>query len=115
VAEDIQKQLHFPVSNVFKKSFYRSNLAYVVRYTEDKNQYLLKILNSVPGTSVVYVETEKKQRKQPNFLENGIVAEHYHAGLNNVKKDEIQSRWKNGKPVSLFPPTHLAWESTKPM
>jgi ATP-dependent DNA helicase RecQ len=98
VAEDIQKQLHFPASNIFKKSFYRSNLAYVVRYTEDKNQYLLKILNSVPGTSVVYVRNRKKTKETAEFLvKNGIVAEHYHAGLNNVKKDEIQTRWKNGK------------------
>ncbi|MFA6581268.1 MAG: RecQ family ATP-dependent DNA helicase, partial [Paludibacter sp.] len=47
VVEDIQKQLHFRGKNLFQKSFHRSNLAYVVRTVENKDENLLKILNSV--------------------------------------------------------------------
>jgi len=98
VVEDIQERLHFKQKNVFQKSFSRSNLAYVVRITENKDEQLLKILNSVPGTSVVYVRNRKRTKEIADFLNlNNISAEHFHAGLKNETKDERQSRWKSGE------------------
>ena len=98
VVDDIQEKLHFREKNVFQKSFSRSNLAYVVRTTENKDEYLLKILSTVQGTSVVYVRNRKKTREVADFLNlNGISAEYFHAGLNNDTKDERQSRWKSGE------------------
>jgi len=98
VVDDIQEKLHFREKNVFQKSFSRSNLAYVVRTTENKDEYLLKILSKVQGTSVVYVRNRKKTREIADFLNlNGISAEYFHAGLNNDTKDERQSRWKSGE------------------
>lgn len=97
VVDDIQEKLHFREKNLFQKSFSRSNLAYVVRTTENKDEYLLKILHNVPGTSVVYVRNRKKTKVVAEFLvQNGIAAEHFHAGLKNEIKDERQRRWKNG-------------------
>jgi ATP-dependent DNA helicase RecQ len=97
VVNDIQEKLHFRENNLFQKSFSRSNLAYVVRTTENKDEQLLKILNKVPGTSVVYVRNRKKTKEVAEFLvTNGISAEHFHAGLKNETKDERQKRWKNG-------------------
>lgn len=97
VVDDIQEKLHFRQKLVFQKSFSRSNLAYVVRTTENKDEQLLKILNKVPGTSVVYVRNRKKTKEVAEFLiQNGITAEHFHAGLKNETKDERQQRWKNG-------------------
>lgn len=97
VVDDIQEKLHFRQKHVFQKSFSRSNLAYVVRTTENKDEQLLKILNKVPGTSVVYVRNRKKTKEVAEFLiQNGITAEHFHAGLKNETKDERQQRWKNG-------------------
>ena len=98
VVEDIQERLHFKQKNIFQKSFSRSNLAYVVRITENKDEQLLKILNSVPGTSVVYVRNRKRTKEIADFLNlNNISAEHFHAGLKNETKDERQSRWKSGE------------------
>ena len=98
VVEDIQKQLHFKEKNVFQKSFHRSNLAYVVRTVENKDENLLKILNSVPGTSVVYVRNRKRTKEISDFLNvNGISAENFHAGLKNETKDAKQARWKQGE------------------
>ena len=98
VVDDIQERLHFKQKNVFQKSFSRSNLAYVVRTTENKDEQLLKILNSVPGTSVVYVRNRKRTKEIADFLNlNNISAEHFHAGLKNETKDERQSRWKSGQ------------------
>lgn len=98
VVKDIQEQLHFREPNLFQKSFNRSNLAYVVRTVENKDENLLKILNSVPGTSVVYVRNRKRTKEISDFLNvNGISAENFHAGLKNETKDAKQSRWKNGE------------------
>jgi ATP-dependent DNA helicase RecQ len=96
VVDDIQDKLHFKEKNVFRKSFLRTNLAYIVRTTENKDNQLLNILNKVQGTSVVYVRNRKKTKEVADFLnQNGIVAEHFHAGLKNETKDARQQRWKN--------------------
>jgi len=98
VVEDIQNQLNFKKKNLFQKSFHRSNLVYVVRTVENKDENLLKILNNVPGTSVVYVRNRKKTKEVAEFLNlNGITAEHFHAGLKNETKDARQARWKSGE------------------
>lgn len=96
VVDDIQEKLHFKAKNVFRKSFLRTNLAYIVRTTENKDEQLLNILRKVPGTSVVYVRNRKKTKEVADFLvQNGISAEHFHAGLKNETKDARQQRWKN--------------------
>lgn len=96
VVDDIQERLHFTAKNVFRKSFLRTNLAYIVRTTENKEEQLLKILQKVSGTSVVYVRNRKKTKEIADFLvQKGISAEHFHAGLKNETKDARQQRWKN--------------------
>ncbi len=97
VVDDIQERLRFPEKNVFRKSFERENLIYLVRNTEDKNRYLLKILTKERGTSVVYVRSRKKCKEIAEYLKTqGIKAEFYHAGLKNTVKDYRQERWKKG-------------------
>lgn len=98
VVEDIQERLHFKEKNVFRKSFLRTNLAYIVRTTENKEEQLLNILRKVHGTSVVYVRNRKKTKEIADFLvQNNISAEHFHAGLSNETKDARQQRWKNNE------------------
>ena len=98
VVTDIQEKLLFKEPNVFRKSFERSNLVYVVRHTENKNEQLIRILNSVPGTSVVYVRNRKKTKEIAEFLQSqGISAAHFHAGLSNDEKDLRQKNWKEDK------------------
>ncbi len=95
---DIQAQLKFAQQNVFRKSFERTNLAYVVRHAEDKSSQLLNILNNVPGSGIVYVRNRQKTKEIADFLnENNIVAEHFHAGLTAETKDARQNRWKTGE------------------
>ncbi|NOU59433.1 RecQ family ATP-dependent DNA helicase [Marinifilum caeruleilacunae] len=97
VVTDIQEKLGFPEINVFRKSFERKNLIYLVRETEDKQKYLLKILSKQKGSSVVYVRSRKKCKELAEFLKNNrIKTEYYHAGLKNEVKDFRQNRWKKG-------------------
>ena len=98
VADDIQENLKFKEKNLFKKSFARKNLIYIVRNVKDKESYMLRILNSQPGTGIVYVRNRKRTRETAEFLQkNNISAEYFHAGLTQAFKDFRQEQWKNGK------------------
>lgn len=95
VVKDIQQKLAFKQgSNVFRMSFERKNLAYIVRHTENKREELLHILNSVNGSAIVYTRNRKRTREMAELLvSNGITATFYHAGLNNDVKDIRQKSW----------------------
>lgn len=96
VVDDIQNKLLFRQKNVFKKSFRRENLFYVVRQTDDKIGSLIRILQKVPGCAIVYVRSRKRTKEIALALRQaGIAADYFHAGLNRAEKDLRQSRWKN--------------------
>ncbi|WP_075557657.1 RecQ family ATP-dependent DNA helicase [Parabacteroides timonensis] len=98
VVNDIQERLHFKEKNVFRKSFVRKNLSYIVRRTEDKINSLVYILGKVPGTAIVYVRNRKRTKEVATLLrEAGISADFFHAGLNRDEKNLRQSRWKNNE------------------
>lgn len=98
VVDDIQKQLGFERPNVFKMSFERSNLAYVVRQAPDKRTELLHILKSVEGCAIVYARSRRKTREVSDLLnQNGISATFYHAGLNPTIKDMRQTDWQEDR------------------
>jgi ATP-dependent DNA helicase RecQ len=97
VIDDIQEKLGFPEKNVFRKSFERKNLVYLVREVEDKQKYLIKIAKAIKGTGVVYVRN-RIHTKEISLLLNqqGITAEYYHAGLTSAERDFKQNQWKKG-------------------
>ena len=72
VVEDIQHQLGFRQSNVFRTSFARENLHYVVRRTDDKQGQLLHILQRVPGSAIVYVRNRKRTRELAEFINSQL-------------------------------------------
>lgn len=97
VVKDIQARLSFKEENVFRMSFERKNLAYIVRSTENKAEELLHILNHVPGSAIVYTRNRKKTKEICQFLiQHDITATFYHAGLNNDIKDQRQKSWLTG-------------------
>ena len=98
VVKDIQTQLHFSKGNVFRMSFERQNLAYVVRRTENKADELLHILNRQPGSAIVYVRNRRRTKEIASLLqEAGIQADFYHAGLDDATRDIRQQRWQRGE------------------
>ena len=98
VVNDIQERLHFREKNVFRKSFVRKNLSYIVRQTEDKINSLIYILGKVPRTAIVYVRNRKRTKEIAVLLQQaGISADFFHAGLNRDDKNLRQSRWKNNE------------------
>jgi ATP-dependent DNA helicase RecQ len=94
VADDIQDKLGFPEKNVIRMSFYRENLSYVVRTTENKLQELKHILNNVPGSAIVYVRNRRETKVIADFLNShDIPSVFYHAGIDPILKDERQKAW----------------------
>ena len=97
VVDDIQDRLGFKERNVFRMSFERKNLAYIVRTTEDKRGELIHILSSVEGSAIVYVRSRRHAKDVADMLnDNGLQATYFHAGLDYAVKDARQKSWQAG-------------------
>ncbi len=98
VVDDISRRLLFRErSAIFRKSFARPNISYIVRHGDNKPQRLLTILKSVPGSGIVYVRSRKRTREIADALTAaGISAGFYHAGLAPEEKSQRQQLWKDG-------------------
>ena len=102
VVQDIQEKLSIHSEDskgsgfaVFRMSFERKNLAYVVRQTTDKREQLIHILNSINGSAIVYARSRRRTKEYADLLcEAGISATFYHAGLDTTVKDERQKGWQ---------------------
>ncbi len=95
VVVDIQDKLQFAERNVFRMSFERKNLAYIVRTVADKLREMVHILQCVDGAAIVYARSRRRTKEMAQLLEdNGISATFYHAGLDPLVKDERQKAWQ---------------------
>ena len=115
VVTDIQHQLKFKAENVFRMSFVRKNLSYVVRETEDKAAQLVHILRSMPGSAIVYVRSRRHSSDIAKMLnEQGVSATFYHAGLEPVVKDMRQDKWQHDKVRVMVATTAFGMGIDKP-
>lgn len=96
VADDIMARLNFRQdSRMFKMSFVRDNISYIVRESENKFADILNILQRTEGTSIVYVRSRRKTREIAEYLTaSGIPSDYYHAGLDYETKSQRQGRWQ---------------------
>ena len=103
VVDDIQERLKSAnledkSFNVFKMSFERKNLAYVVRHADDKIGELIHILKSTKGSAIVYARSRRRTKEYAEIInEAGISATFYHAGLDSSVKDQRQREWQDNK------------------
>jgi len=98
VAQDIMYQLGFKNKNIVCGGFERRNLNYVVRNVEDKNGQLLRLVNSVKGSGIVYVRERKKAVEIAGLLNSqGYNAEAYHAGFRSDERTKKQDSWKRSE------------------
>ncbi len=98
VTEDIQVRLGFREPNVFRMSFERKNLAYIVRKTLDKRGELVHILSCVDGSAIVYANSRRRTKEISELLNAaGMKATYFHAGLDNAVKDARQKAWQSGE------------------
>ena len=79
--------------HIYRQSFHRDNLTYVVRTcrdAQDKQDQLRHILSRVPGSAIVYVRNRKRAEELAESL--GFLS--YHAGLTHDQRTLRQQAWK---------------------
>ena len=98
VAEDIQNNLNFKSKNIIKSSFVRKNITFLVHKEEDKNNRLIRILNKVKGSAIVYTKSRKDCEKLNKLLnKNNISSNYYHAGKSISERNKSQFNWNNSE------------------
>ncbi len=98
VAEDIMRHLKFERQNIIRSSFARPNISFAVRHTDDKQEQLLRILNGVDGSGIVYMRSREGCEQLAEFLHsNDISASYYHAGLPHTERNLRQEEWSQGR------------------
>ncbi|HEY1063205.1 MAG TPA: ATP-dependent DNA helicase RecQ [Daejeonella sp.] len=98
VAADIQIKLNFKNGQVFRKSFERLNLSYLVYNEENKFRKLISIVRNVKGSGIIYVRNRRETQEVSRQLNlEGISSDFYHAGLDTPLRMKKQSAWKNSE------------------
>ncbi len=94
VVEDICERLKFNRGKVLYGDFSRPNVIYALRSVEDKDDQLLRVIDSVAGCGIVYVRTRNGAEKiSKMLLDKGITATYYHGGLPHVERSIRQEEW----------------------
>lgn len=98
VVSDIQEKLGFKKPNVFRQSFERKNIRYVVQLEENKYSRMMKIIKNIGGSGIIYVRNRKKTEEISRWLnQQHITSSFYHAGLTPHDRELIQKNWINNK------------------
>jgi len=94
VKADIVQQLEMKNPAVFQATFGRPNLSYSAFYEENKEVRLLKILQNVPGTALVYVRNRRRTKEVSDWLNRqGVGSVFYHAGIAIKERGQKQEAW----------------------
>ena len=98
VQEDIITLLKLEAPAVFRKSFAREKLAYMVFETEDKLHRIQQILAKNPEPSIIYVRNRKACHDISQQLHSlGFSATFYHGGLKEKEKEHNMQLWLKEK------------------
>jgi ATP-dependent DNA helicase RecQ len=98
VVNDIIEELDFINAKIFRQSFKREKLAYMVFEEEDKYFKIEQILKKNPSPSIIYVRTRKNTFEISSHLEKkGFTSTYYHGGLSDSEKDKRFSQWFNNQ------------------
>lgn len=98
VVDDIVSELHLKDAAIFRKSFVRSNLIYVVQKEQNRLSRICNIVKKVGGSGIVYVPTRRETVRMAHLLRsNGIGAMPYHGGMDFKERSEAQELWVKNK------------------
>ncbi len=95
VLKDTIKELQLESPRLFKNSFVRFNLSYLVQQRDDKLYHIEQLLKRNTGSAIVYVRSRKAAEEISSQLNHlGISSTYYHGGLNPTEKKNRLSSWK---------------------
>lgn len=99
VQADITRFLDFNKAfKMYRQSFTRSNLSYLVLRDSNKLTRINKILAKIQGTAIVYANTRRKcEEIALSIRKFGVEALHYHGGVDTFKRAQIQQLWIDNK------------------
>ena len=94
VVDDIIENLNLSDTSIFKKSFYRKNLAYQIIKNENKLGKLEQIFKKNPFPTIIYVNSRKKTEDISNFINaKGYLSTFYHGGMTTESKTKAFNSW----------------------
>lgn len=94
VQEDIIESLGIQNAQVFKNSYLRPNITYLIQNTPDKTNSYINFYKRHLGSSITYVRSRKNAIEYARLLEvNGTSSGFYHGGLAHKIKIETAKRW----------------------
>tara|TARA_B100001758_G_C18416294_1_gene620071 strand:- start:1678 stop:3561 length:1884 start_codon:yes stop_codon:yes gene_type:complete len=94
VINDIERNLLFKKKNLIKSSFSRENISYIVITNEHKKQILIKLLDKIKSSVIIYVNTRKATKEIYHLLiKNNFSATYYHGGLSRELRAKRQKKW----------------------
>lgn len=99
VENDIKKLLGLDKANVYVTSFDRPNLSFSVIRTPKRMDYVVHYVRQhVNENGIIYCATRKDvDRVYENLTRVGIKAGHYHGGLNDEVRREMQNAYADDK------------------
>ncbi|WP_461142336.1 RecQ family ATP-dependent DNA helicase [Spirosoma pomorum] len=94
VRKDIIEKLILREPQIFQQTFARPNLSYSAMQEGDKEGRLLRVLQRVPGSAIIYVRSRRQTQQLASKLNQyNISADFYHAGLTNQQRADKQDAW----------------------
>lgn len=97
VLDDTITELRLELPNVFKESFYRSNLAYKTFREEDKIYRVEQLLTQHDAAAIIYVRSRRMTAEISDQLNSlGISSTNYHGGLSAATRKERLEAWMRG-------------------
>ncbi|MFP9099819.1 ATP-dependent DNA helicase RecQ [Flavobacterium sp. RHBU_24] len=98
VQQDVVTQLGLIEPYVFKQSFARENIAYMVFECEDKLYRLTQIFKKNIGPAIIYVRNRRACHEVSSQLQSlGFSATFYHGGLKENEKQSNMEAWLNNR------------------
>lgn len=97
VLTDTILELHMKNPEIFKKSFFRENLAYLTRYEEDKLYAIEQILKK-NEPAIIYTRNRKRTETLSRELNlRNFQTDYFHGGISDQEKREKLQHWLTEK------------------